>query len=400
MLPIVRLLVVLLLLTATAWGADLGVIRGVYSDWSVVLQTAGSDAGITAATTRRIASMARSNVNLVWWTNLSDDPARLAQIVRESRARGIEIVAGSGRWYAYRGRAGEQFARLQQLHQTLPIDARPWRWSLGDETALDALDDLRIMADRCAAAGIPTTMVQVPEHHQQTLDTLQARLPLVCCDVYPSFYPPLGPVDPIAWAKGEHSAVVKRSVTTGVRPLVMTQAFGDASLFAMPSAPRVRWQIWSAVAAGSRGAVVFAHGVPWVMPDGSPASLVDPRTETLTVAGTAVAATFSRLKAIEGRLAGANLETSPAWGAVGQRGDCSAIFRPTTGPRVLLVVADPDATGPRTMKVTLPGVSRITPLAESTGATLQAVRWPWSMLFPATLQVSLQPGEAWVGELR
>lgn len=423
-----RLLCALLLLAAPAWGADPAIVRGVYADWSVVLQTAGSDAGITAATTRRIASMARSNVNLIWWTNLPDDPVRLAQIVRESRARGIECVFGSGHWYigswnyarsgepitlpyqhlrasgarlAWRaGAVDQQFPTIQRLRAALPADDQPMAWSLADEPPPAALESLRQLADRCRAAGIPTIAVQVPEYHAETIDRLGASIPTLACDVYPSFRAGLGPVDPIAWAKSEHAAVIRRSRSTGVAPLLMVQGFGDPSLFAMPSPARTRWQIWSAVAAGSRGAVVFAHGVPWVMPDGSAASLVDPRTETPTAAGTTVAATFARLKAIEVRLAGAAIDPAPSWGSVGLRGDCVAIFRPTTGPRMLLVVADPDATGPRTLKVTLPGVSRVAPLAESTGATLQALPWPWSMFFPATLQVSLQPGDAWVGELR
>lgn len=375
-------------------------IRGVYVDHGVTLQSAkyvGYD--VPKSITRRLGSVP-AGTNLVWITNLPDDPALIAHYVRTARARGMEVVAGSGYWYAYAGRADEQFARLQRLFSSLPSDGRPWRWSLGDETKLDALDDLRAIADQCAAAGIPTTMVQVPEYHQNTLNTLQARLSLVCCDVYPSFYHGLGTADNIAWAKAEYPAIVRRSLAAGVSPLVMTQAFGDASLFAMPSPARVRWQVWSAVASGSKGAVVFAHGVPWVMPDGSPASMVDPSTEQLTPQGEAVATTFTRLKAIETRLAGATLDTAPAWGSVGLRGDCAAIFRPATGSRLLLVVSDPDAARVRTIKVTLPGVTRITPLADSTGGTLQAWSWPWSLWFPATLQVAIQPGDAWIGELR
>lgn len=380
--------------------ADHAVIRGVYVDHGVTLQSAKYvDYDVSQAITRRIASVP-SAANLLWITNLPDDPAVIGKYVTDARARGMEIVAGSGRWYAYRDRAGEQFSRIRRLHQDLPETSRPWRWSLGDETKLDALDDLRAIADQCAAAGIPTTMVQVPEYHQNTLDTLQARLPIVACDVYPSRYPGLGTSDNIAWAKAEYPAIVRRSRAAGVSPLVMTQAFGDASNFAMPSPACVRWQVWSAVSAGSKGAVVFAHGVPWALPDGSPASMVDPRTETLTTQGEAVATTFTRLKSIETRLAGATLDPAPAWGSVGLRGDCAAIFRPTTGPRLLIVVSDPDAARVRTLKVTLPGVSAASPLAGSTGATIQAWPWPWSIWLPTTLQIAITPGEAWIGEIR
>ena len=395
------------MLSAVAvYGADPAVIRGVYSDHSTTLQSArlvGYD--VRAAVVRRVDSIARLGVNVVWWTNLPNDADMIAHVVRTCRARGIECVCGSGAWYAGPLPVDGQWANLQGLHNALPADARPWRWSLGDETTLAKLADLQTLADRCQAAGIPTTMVQVPEFHQQTLDTLGTRLPLLACDVYPVMQPGLGTADNIAWAKSQHAATCKRSLQVGVRPLLMTQGFGgNDPTFALPSPAHTRWQVWSAVAAGSPGAVVFAAGMP--SPDGGltppMTSLIDwdQPSETLTPQGNAVAATFSRVKAIETRLAGAAIDPAPAWGSVGLRGDCVAIFRPTTGPRLLIVVSDPDATGPRTLKVTLPGVSRVTPLAESTGATLQAWPWPWSLFIPATLQVTIQPGEVWVGEIR
>ena len=402
----VRLLAAVLLSAVTAWGADPGVIRGVYSDHSTTLQASkhvGYD--VRAAVVRRVDSIARLGVNVVWWTNLPNDSVMIAHVVRTCRARGIECVCGSGWWYAGPFPVDGQWANLQGLHNALPADARPWKWSLGDETTLAKLSDLRTLADRCQAAGIPATMVQVPEYHAQTLTTLGTRLPMLAVDVYPVMQPGLGTADNIAWGKATHSAVVARSRSAGVRPLLMTQGFGgNDPTFALPSPAQSRWQVWSAVAAGSPGAVVFAAGMP--SPDGGPtppaSSLIDWNrpTELLTPQGDAVAATFTRLKSIETRLSGAAIDPAPAWGSVGLRGDCVAIFRPVNGPRLLLVVADPDAPGPRTLKVTLPGISRVSPLAESTGATLQALRWPWSIWFPATLQVTIQPGEAWIGEIR
>ena len=94
-----------------------------------------------------------------------------------------------------------------------------------------------------------------------------------------------------------------------------------------------------------------------------------------------------------------NAATCPR-GATALPGDSAGILRNAAGRRVLIVASDPDATGPRTIKVTLPGVSAASPIAGSTGATLQAVRWPWSLLMPATLHVSLSPGDAWIGEIR
>lgn len=407
MLGAVRLLAFVLLSAVVAWGADPGVIRGVYSDHSTTLQAAryvGYD--LRASINRRVESIARLNVNVVWWTNLPNDVETIEHIVRTCRARGIECVLGSGAWYAGPHPVDGQWATLQALHNALPEDARPWKWSLGDETRLEWLGDLRAMADRCQAAGIPTTMVQVPEFHAATLNTLQTRLPLLAVDVYPVFQQGLGPVDPIAWAKSEHSAVVSRSRAAGVRPLLMTQGFGGTPdpTFARPTVAQTRWQIGSAIAAGSPGAVVFAAGMP--SPDGGPTappqSLIDwnRQTETLTPQGEAVAATFSRLKTIEGLLASATLQTAPQLGAVGLRGDCVALFRTAAGKRLLLVVSDPDATAVRTLKVALPGVSGVNPLASSTRAKLQALPWPWSWFFPATLQVTTQPGEAWIGELK
>jgi hypothetical protein len=384
--------------------ADPAVIRGTYSDWGVVLQSAKYvDYDVTRSTERRIDSMAATNVNVIWWTNLPDDPARLAHVVRYSRSRGIESVLGSGRWYAYTGRSAEQSARLRSLHDALPVDARPWRWSIGDETTPDALTDLRAMADACIAANIPTAMVQVPEYHQQTLTTIGNRIPLVSCDIYPFFVtglpsnPPYGPAA-LTLAKSRYADVVARSRSAGVTPLVMVQAFGDASLFAMPSPGRPRWQIWSAVAAGSPGTVVFAHGVPWTLPGGQPASLVDLPTETLTPQGIAVRDTFARIKTIETLLAGSTPQPAPAWASTVQAGDWAAILRTATGRRLLLIVADPDQPT-RTLKVTLPGVTRVSPLASSTGGTLQVLPWPWRLVWPGIFSATLQPGDCWIGEV-
>jgi hypothetical protein len=411
---------------SAALSADPSVICAVYSDWSVVLITAGSDAGITASAERRIDSMARSGANVIWWTNLPDDPARLAHVVRYARSKGVECVLGSGRWYIgswnyaripyshmrlhdqwteWRPRVvDEQFATLQRLRAAMPADAQPMAWSLGDEPPPVALPALQQLADRCKSAGIPTAMVQVPEFHAETIATLGNRIPLVSCDVYPFFVPglpsnpPYGPAA-LTRAKASYVDVISRSRAAGVRPLMMTQGFGEPSLFAMPSPARTRWQVWSSIAAGSQGVAVFAHGVPWSMTDGSPASLVDPRTETLTAAGVAVRDTFARVKSIEGQLSGATPDTTPAWAGAVQAGDCVASMRTTGGRRLLIVVADPDQPGPRTLKVTLPGVTRVSPLASSTGGTLQVLPWPWRLVWPGTFSAVLQPGDCWIGEI-
>jgi hypothetical protein len=366
---------------------------------------------IPAAITRRVTSVAKGNGNVAWITNLPDDPTVITQYVREFRSRGIEVVAGSGHWYVGAwnydrpGVADEQFATIQRLRSTLPADAQPWKWSLADEPPPEALPTLRQLADKCRAAGVPTIAVQVPEYHAATVDRLGSSIPSLACDVYPFFVPglpsnpPYGPAALIR-AKEHYAATVTRSRTAGISPLMMVQGFADESLFAMPSPARVRWQLWAAVAAGHQGVVTFAHGVPWELPGGQAASLVDLRTETHTVQGEAVAAVYGRLKLVEGRIAGTTAESPPAWGAAALPGDCVASLRTVVGRRVLIVVSDPDAAVARSLKVTLPGVSGMTPLAGSTGATLQALRWPWSMFVPATLQVSLQPGDAWIGELR
>lgn len=392
------------MLSAVAvYGADPAVIRGVYSDHSTTLQAAkhvGYD--VRAAVVRRVDSIARLGVNVVWWTNLPSDADMIAHVVRTCRARGIECVCGSGWWYAGPLPVDGQWANLQALHNALPQDARPWKWSLGDETRIEWLPDLRTLADRCAAAGIPATMVQVPEFHQQTLTTLGTRLPMMAVDVYPVFQPGLGPVDGIAWGKMEHAAVIRRSRTTGVQPLLMTQGFGGDATFALPTPARTRWQVWSAVAAGSPGAVVFAAGMP--SPDGGTtppmASLVDWQgtAEMLTPAGDAIAKTFSRLQSVETLLQGSAIEVGPAI-TLPAAGDVAAYVRTTTGRRLLIVVADPDQPQ-RAIKMTFPGVSAVSPLAGSTGGNFAVLPWPWFYFWPGTLSVTLQPGDAWIGELR
>ena len=398
--------------TPSTPAASIAFPRGVYIDHSVTLQSAKYVGySLPAAITRRVTSVARSNCNVAWITNLPDDPAVLAQYVREFRSRGIEVIAGSGRWYVgswnYQtaGIADQQLATIQRLRSALPADAQPWKWSLADEPPPEALPTLKQLADKCQAAGIPTIGVQVPEYHAATVDRLGSSIPALACDVYPFFVPGLAsnpPYGPAALtrAKEHYAATAGRSRSAEIAPLMMVQGFVEPSLFAMPSPSRIRWQIWASVAAGNQGVVTFAHGVPWELPGGEAASLVDLRTETHTAQGEAVAAVYGRLKLAEGLIAGAVPESPPAWGATALPGDSAGILRNAAGRRVLIVASDPDATGPRTIKVTLPGVSAASPIAGSTGATLQAVRWPWSLLMPATLHVSLSPGDAWIGEIR
>lgn len=386
--------------------------RGVYIDHGVTLQSAkyvGFD--VSRSIVRRLDSVARCNVNLVWITNLPDDPAVIAEYVRAARSRGMRVVAGSGRWYvgswnyATPGIADQQFATIQRLRSLIPATDHPAAWSLADEPPPEALPALKQLADKCKAAGVPTIAVQVPEYHAETVTQIGVSLPSLACDVYPFFVPglpsnpPYGPAA-LTRAKEHYAATFARSRSAGVSPLSMVQGFADDSLFAKPSPARVRWQLWESVAAGHQGVITFAHGVPWELAGGQPASLVDLRTESLTAQGEAVAAVYGRLKLAEWLIAGAVPESPPAWGATVLPGDSVGILRNAAGRRVLIVASDPDATGPRTIKVTLPGVSAASPVAGSTGATLQALRWPWSLLMPATLQVSLQPGDAWIGEIR
>lgn len=388
--------------------ADPTVIRGVYADHSVTLQAARYvDYDVSRSIARRAESIAATSVNVAWITNLPDDPVVVARYVTEFRARGVEIVAGSGRWYAGARPASQQIATLTALNAALPADARPWRWSLGDETTPAALTDLRTIAEACVTAGIPTTMVQVPEYHAQTLNTLGNRIPVVSCDIYPFFQPnlpsspPYGPAA-LTWFRSTCRDVAARSKAAGVTPLVMSQGFGGDATFRMPTPAQARWQVWTAIAAGSPGVVVFAHGMP--SPDGGPtppmASLVNWQgtTETLTPAGVEIAKTYGRLQSVETLLQGSTIETGPAI-TLPAAGDVAAYIRTATGRRLLIVVSDPDQPQ-RTLKMALPGVTSATPLTSSTGGTFVVLPWPWYLFWPGTMSVTVPAGEAWIGELR
>lgn len=371
------------------------IVRGLYSDWSVVLQSAKYvNFDVAASLIRRLNSMASTGANLLWWTNLPDDVAQLTTIVRECRTRGIECVLGSGRWYAYAGRGAEQVTRLQSLHNALPPDARPLAWSIGDETAPDAYSDLRHIATTCAAAGIPATMVQIPERHADTVAAVGSSLPWMSCDVYPFFVPGLPSNPPyglaaLTRARSQYTAAVSRIST-----VIMSQGFSDPTLFATPTPAQARWQIWASIASGSNGAIVFAHGLPEQI---SGQSLVNLVAETETPQGAAVRDTFARMVALDG-LQFTTTEAAPAWQTTQASGDVAAIRRTTDGRRVLIVVADPDQPR-RTIKVTLPSVLKITQTASSSGGSLSVLPWPWYILFPPTFSVSLNPGDAWLGEL-
>lgn len=416
--------------------ANSTVIRGVYADHSVTLQAARYvDFDVSRSIARRAESIAGTGANVAWITNLPDDPAVIARYVTELRARGVEIVAGSGHWYIgswnyartgepitlpYRHlrltgarlawRAGvidQQFATIQRLRAAIPADAQPWRWSLGDEPPPESLAALQQLAGKCRDADIPTTMVQVPEYHAQTLTTIGNRIPVVSCDVYPFFQPglpsnpPYGPAA-LTWFRNNCRDVVARSKSAGVTPVLMTQGFGGDALFRMPTPAQTRWQVWAAIANGSPGAIVFAHGM--ASPDGGPtppmASLVDWQgpTESLTPAGVEIAKTYGRLQSVESLLQGSTIETGPTI-TLPAAGDVAAYVRTATGRRLLIVVADPDQPQ-RTLKMTLPGVSSVSSLAGSTGGTFSVLPWPWYLFWPGSLSVSVSSGDAWIGEVR
>jgi hypothetical protein len=96
------------------------------------------------------------------------------------------------------------------------------------------------------------------------------------------------------------------------------------------------------------------------------------------------------------------VERVPTWSTVPAAGDLVAILRAENGRRFVVVVADPDQVR-RTVRVQLPGVGAAVPVADSVGGSFSS-HWPWSAWFPVwirpELTVSLEPGEAWVGELR
>jgi len=370
------------------------IVRCIYSDWSVVLQSARFvNYDVSASLIRRVNSMAATGCNLIWWTNLPDDAAQLATIVRECHSRGIECVLGSGRWYAYAGRGVEQATRLRSLHNALPLDSRPFAWSIGDETDPTAYDDLRHIATTCAAEGIPATMVQVPERHAATVAAVGSSLPWMACDVYPVFVPGLPSNPPyganaLTWARSKYAAAVLRIDT-----VIMSQGFSDGSLFALPTPAQVRWQIWAAIASGSSGVIVFAHGLPTQINGGS---LVNLETEAETAQGFAVRDTFANVAKLDG-MQFASTEPAPAFQTPPVAGDMATIRRTTDGRRVLIVIADP-LQPQRILKLTLPAVLKTQTIC-GPGASLSVLPWPWYLLFPPTLTVSIAPGEAYVGVL-
>jgi len=284
-------------------------------------------------------------------------------------------------------------ARVRSLHNALPLDARPVAWSIGDETGPTAYDDLRHIATTCAADGIPATMVQVPEYHAGTVAAVGSSLPWMSCDVYPVFVPGLPSNPPyganaLTWARSKYAAAVSRVPT-----VIMSQGFSDGSLFALPTPAQVRWQIWAAIASGSCGAIVFAHGLPNSINGGS---LVNLETETETIQGFAVRDTFANVARLGG-LQFTTTEPAPAFQTPPAAGDMATIRRTTDGRRVLIVVADP-LQPQRFIKLTLPNTLQ-TQTISGPDASLSVLPWPWYLLFPPTLTVILPPGEAYVGVL-
>ncbi len=356
---------------------------------------------------RRARSAALLGGNVVWFTNLPADPVVIELYVRIYRQYGMEIIAGSGEWYAYASRPGA-YGRLRAVYDALPADARPYMWTLGDETAPGDIAALAALAQQCRDGGIPATMTQVPEYHANTLTALSGRLSTVTCDYYPIRVPGL-PTNPPYGAAALTTFInicqttTTRAVAGGVRPVMMTQGYGDNTLFALPTPAQTEWQIWISLLNGSRGSYVFIHGMP--SPDNiapAPPSLVDwrcPGDETLTPQGQAVAAAYRRLPTVATWFAQGTAETKPTPMTSLTAGDGVGVLRTADGRRLLVVVADP-LQPKRSHILRLPGTKQVTPLAQSQPATVMTWPWPWSLFIPTTVTVEVAPGSAWLGELR
>jgi hypothetical protein len=318
-----------------------------------------------AAIIRRLDSIARTNVTCVWWTSLPDDEGLLKKYFLEHRLRGMSAIAGSGAWYISAGNyqtpgiVDTQFNNLKRLHDAIPASDRPLAWSLGDEPIPAALPNLKLLADRCKTAGIPTTLVNVPEYIGQTNTVVGNSTPSQCLDFYPFFVPGLSSNPPYGQAAltgviTQQLNHVQRSVAARIRPQFMTQGYSDLVLHTLPTSSQTEWQIWSSFMAGIRDNFVFIHGMP--SNDGivTPTpSLVDWRrdVEMLTPQGIAVQDVYRRLKphtALLGRWA---LDSRPTITAA-NAGDCAAIYRDGT-KRYLIVMADPDKPQ-RTMYLAMP----------------------------------------------
>ena len=356
---------------------------------------------------RRARSAALLGGNVVWFTDLPADPAIIELYVRIYRQYGMEIVAGSGEWYAYANKPGA-YGRLRAVYDALPADARPYMWTLGDETAPGDIAALTALAQQCRDGGIPATMTQVQEYHASTLTALSGRLSAVTCDYYPIFVPGLSSNPPYGAAALTRfidvcRTTTNRAVAGGVRPTMMTQGYGDNSLYALPTPSQTEWQIWTSLLNGSRGNYVFIHGMP--SPNGvapAPPSLVDwrrPGDETLTPQGQAVAATYSRLPTVATWFAQGTAETKPTTMTSLTAGDGVGVLRTADGRRLLVVVADP-LQPKRSHILRLPGTKQVAPLAQSQPATVMMWPWPWSLFIPTMVTVEVAPGSAWLGELR
>lgn len=379
---------------------SLPALFGTYNTHSTTAQCVRIAGSWDAAILRRLDSIARGNVNAIWWTSLPDDEVLLRKYFLESRLRGINSIAGSGAWYigahnyGTPGVVDTQFSNLVRLRNAIPAQDQPVAWSLADEPVPAALPKLWDLAERCRLAGIPTCLVQVPEYTPATIAALGNTVPSQCLDFYP-FFVPNHPTNPpygqaaLAGIVDQQLDHVVRCTLAKIRPQFMTQGYSDLVLHALPSSQQTEWQVWSALVAGVRDVFVFIHGMPSPNDSDPPTpSLVDWQrsVEVLTPQGTAVASVFGRLKPHSGLVGRWVMESRPTFSSA-FAGDRAAIFRDGT-KRYLIATADPDKPQ-RTLYVRIPYWS-----CTSIAGGPNAINWF------GNVWITLPPGSGNIWELK
>ena len=229
--------------------------------------------------------MKAHHVDSVWVVNLSI--ADLPELTARVGARQMTIVpALAALHYNVPWRRGNWEylqAQAKQAIEAVGDSSAVLAWALCDEPRKTFVGEMEVYRRKFASWGAGQPGIVVTMWHDTPTYAQQTDFPVVCPDIYPFFARgnPNGPNSPGAsrsWYRRHAATAAKLAYDNGQTSWIMPQAYsevwgpwrydetGDVVIvpggilhWRPPTVGEMRWQVWSALAAGVRGFYWFCY---------------------------------------------------------------------------------------------------------------------------------------------
>jgi hypothetical protein len=277
---------------------------GVYWPGEFTFQDRNNESERWQLIERALDDLQSHQVNTVWLTHLP--AAETARVAELAATRGIALVAACAELagdvpHIRNSDHAQLIAQTKAAWGDAPL---PLAWGLGDEPAVEAMEEMGRYRDAWTQRwpGEPTVVVCTAG---QFPAAQRVGFPLVCADVYPFFGRTGGYAaaphqawslltrrlvsgaehgdEPSAgWMMGQAFQEPKGPFTADDRDHVVYLADGEPH-WVMPTPAQVTWQAWAGVAEGAQGVFFFVYRWPTERtagpvrqgrPSGSPRGLV------------------------------------------------------------------------------------------------------------------------------